>query len=312
MQSPESMQNNNSSFYPLTVNQALALGRRMITYPCIFLILCLPLTIIFLAPGSYPILLSPMIFLLSLAIAALYRAYAVPKWRIRAFSSVRNVHQLQRRAEFAMLIPGDLNPGLKRFEIWSADQKQLWAELQLRFNQADEFKDQPEIPAESKVYYSVWIRLFYLLLSIVSIGFGLLLILMPGENPTSWSALWGYIFGTGIIIGMGYFAYHSIRQMLNRKPQIIISDSGIDTSLDGFRSWGEMIDVRIISRGTGRYQSFHLVYHVNGRSMDLELDGLNKGRKKLDQLIRLYRGRYMQHTGSRGSAGIQSPIRYFL
>ena len=291
--------------YPLTVEEAITHGRKTILLPTIIIFVGLPITTYFITVNVYAVLISPMILLLSAVLAGIYRAYAVPRWMVQAFAQVRNVHELRREAVFAMLIPGEENKGLRRFEIWNDQQREEWRQLEQRFNLQDEFIDNPEIPAETRICYSIWKRLLSQISYLAIIGFALLLLILPAKNPASFKTIWTYLVSV-IFAAIGfYLTWRNIRQMINRKPQIIISNDGLTTAIAPFYPWSAITNLYIMPRGTARNRSYYLEYFAGQVHVSLELEALDKSRKNIDRLLRLYRGRFKASTSKAGKSDIR-------
>lgn len=278
--------------YDLTVHQAIVSGRKMIQLPCLLLLFGPAIFTYLFTQSAYVVMLAPMILLAGAAGAAVYRAYAVPMWMIWAFSRVRNVHELKRRAEFAYLIPGDANVGLRKFESWSMLQRAQWSALQSKFELKDIFVDVPEVPSETKVYYAWYKKIAMVLISMVCIGFGILYFFFPDWGTSTIGTVWGYIIGFFFIALGVYLCYGSVRQLLDRDAQIVINNEGLATARNGFCSWSAIRDVKIVAKGSGRTRTFHLTYWTGRAYIDFELDGMDIGRRKLDRYLRIYQGRY--------------------
>ena len=75
--------------------------------------------------------------------------YATPKWKIRAYSSVTDIHQFQRSAELAGLL---LRGSHERTSgIVSSSQKEILKTLQKKFLEEPVFTDDPSIPGETAI-----------------------------------------------------------------------------------------------------------------------------------------------------------------
>ncbi|SEW45598.1 STM3941 family protein [Chitinophaga arvensicola] len=274
----------------------------MITYPFL-LIIIISTGITF----SFPLLINQIILLpfllpLGLLLGLLYRAFAIPKWRIWAFANVRNVHELSRRAAYAGLIFEEGNKFLSKMEIWSAADKAQWEQLQVRFQTADIFIEDPDVPAETIVYFSKAAKLFFIFLGLLSVSFGLLLIFLPQTKPFSAGSIWGYCWGAFLILSMGYFTYINAKDLFNNKPQLTINNEGIECVNTRFTSWADVRDIDIVVRGSGKSRSLHLVYRHSYGTTDLHLDGFNMSRKELDKRIGIYRGRFARRQTRPGSS----------
>jgi hypothetical protein len=116
-------------------------------------------------------------------------------------------------------------------------------------------------------------------------------VFFPKDNPRSVDSIWSYVLGTVVICLAGLFFFISFKDLLNRSPQLIIGNDGIQR-LDGLcYHWQEIFDEKIIRKGFGRSTSYHLNYLCPSGLVDVTLDGLDIGRIRLDQLLRVYRNR---------------------
>ncbi len=76
----------------------------------------------------------------------LYYEYAIRRWRLWAFSNVRNVHELRQMAEDDMFVlRGEL---FYRFGWYTASYKAQWKALLQRFDTPDEYVEDTSLPAE--------------------------------------------------------------------------------------------------------------------------------------------------------------------
>jgi hypothetical protein len=284
--------------YPVSVKQAVSRGRKIVFLPALTIFIGVPVITNLVLPRPYSIIIPSMVLLVSLLLAAVYRAYAVPRWMLWAFTNVRNVHELKKRAVDAMLIPGESNAGLRKYEKWTENQKREWTQLELRFNQPDEFVDDPTVPAETHVYFSIIKRVLAQPLYIILIIFGALPFFWREVDPYSFKAIWSYLFGllfSGAGIGLTWL---NIRQMLNRNAQITMSDEGLTTATEPFHTWAVINDLHVVPRRSGRYRRYYLEYYANNHKVELELDGFNMSRHEIDRYLETYQSRFIQRQNN--------------
>lgn len=276
----------------ITVEQAIAKGRKTILLPCLLMLFGPAMAIYLITRHAYAMMLAPMILLLGAALAAIYRAYAVPRWKIWAFSKVRNVHELKRRAEFAWLMPNEENAGIRKFERWTGEQKQAWLGIEKKFDAQDIFVERPEVPAETRVYFAWYKKLWVMLLALITLGFGALPYFFLDHDRSLASLVWQCVVGIFFVSLGGWLFYESLKQLINRKAQLVMNSYGLETAGSGFCSWSQIRDLRIFPSGNGRYRTFHLRYWADNVYIDFELDGMTIGRRKLDRYLRTYQGRH--------------------
>ena len=155
----------------VSVDEAIKKGILTVNLPALLifligLIASLSMAFVFFRPYEMVIGL-----LLSYALAAAYRGLMAAKWRIWAFEKVRNVHELHERAllEKILFLNNRIGFGIINFN--TENQRAQWEHLQLKFQQPDIFIDDPSIPAETTIRYSVlryfhsWKVLFYCYIS---------------------------------------------------------------------------------------------------------------------------------------------------
>lgn len=244
-----------------------------------------------------------MAFILSIIVAGLYRAYTLPRWMIWAFTNVRNVHELRRRAAYALLLPREQKHFLRKLEIWTVEQKRDWEQLQLRFDQEDDFIDDPTVPVETRVYFSVIKRVLVQPVYIVMILFGAFPLVIREADPLSLKAIWQYLFGLVFAFAGIALTWINIRQMMNRNPQIIMNSSGLTVAGKPFHSWSVIRDLHIVPRGIGKQRKYYLEYFVPGDKIAVELDAFSMSRSKLDQYLHLYQSRGLQQSKFKDAKG---------
>lgn len=133
-------------------------------------------------------------FLLAFTSPFLYFFLVLPRWRIWAFSNVRNVHELKQSAILGQIYPKD-GSFLWRFEIKTIEQKQQILELDQKFDIPDVFVEDYEIPFETSYSYSKIENLFYVLFTIGA-ALGGTALLLQREYLISILLLGGAMFGT--------------------------------------------------------------------------------------------------------------------
>lgn len=134
------------SIYTTTAQQAIREGLKTVSRPAAAIMLVTPVLwvlLMILIPSVWVFLVLP----LGLLFSVVYTAIATPRWRIRAYGQVDDIHQLQRSAELAGLLK--LQSHDKGGGLMSRQQKQQLKELQQRFSENVEFVDDTSIPAKT-------------------------------------------------------------------------------------------------------------------------------------------------------------------
>ncbi len=208
----------------------------------------------------------------------------ITKWRIWAFEIVRNVHELKKRAIQEKLIWNDGNI-FEKTEIRNNEDKIKLKNLEKKFENEDEYKEDYSLPAKMEIFYSKLYNYFELGVSILIIGIGIYFI-FKGETKN-------YILGT-IMIAIGlYSTLKESRKALNNKPQIIIDSKGIKTKNVDFKNWSSINNEEVIKEGFGKSAKSYLTYFYDEDEYEkIEIDSLNVTHSELENIIRTYRKRY--------------------
>jgi hypothetical protein len=220
-------------------------------------------------------------------ICFLYFFFMLPRWRIWAFSNVRNVHELKQRAILRQIYPKD-ESFVWRLVIMNAEQKQQIDDLQRRFDVPDEFVDDPSIPSETTYSYSPILSFFYLLSSAASLS---LTVIFLFNKELLVSLL--LLVSTFVFVRMTYQRYK-----LNGEPLLKISIDGITTIDNGFFPWKDIENEHVFFVSAGQASYYGVSFEVHGQKITKsmkEITGLST--YKIDHVLRTYRGRYQSRNG---------------
>jgi hypothetical protein len=222
----------------------------------------------------------------------LWWSFMITRWRIWAFTNVRNVHELREKAVNRKLIWPD-GMWFEKTEIRSAAQKQKLLELKNKFK----FKDIPEvviddrkIPFETKIYYSKFLHWFNRILPVAVGGFGLYEII-EGEP-------YGYFMA---ILAVAY-AVFVIPKLSNTEPQIILNEKGVKLIHIAFVSWDNVKKISVKLRGYGNSAKWYLDVDfkkqdsAGNRGGQVDITDLEKSPNKIEELVKLYRQRYREQN----------------
>lgn len=266
----------------VSVDEALKRGHRMLTYPS--LIILIGGNILFPLLGFLDFIPGGMVILgtvLSIILPFLYWSFMVTKWRLWAFSNVRNVHELQQRAILERLIGKD-GSFYERTEIRTRSQKEQWEVLKSKFLIADSFEEDYSIPPSTEIYYSK--KKMYVQI-IVLVVFGLLLCI-----PKTDKELYLAKFIPFIIIS--FLVYRFYRQLTNKVPRIIINDDGLETASTPFYTWREISYEKVQRELGSRNTQYYLIYHHPGGISKSKINDYGITSKQLSKLLIFYRNRY--------------------
>jgi len=221
--------------------------------------------------------------IVSSVVAVAYRATMAARWRIWAFDTVRNVHELHERALSEKLMYLTNRPGFGIINYTTVRQQEQWEQLQAKFQQPDIFLDDRSVPAETMIRYSIFKYVIWTIL--------FLLMTILGIYLCSLGRVISYIVGIPLIFIGAVNSYRRIKNMFNREPQIILNNEGIRTADAPFYTWNEIINEKTIREGTGKYAMHYLCYDHPKGSNKFHLKDLDVGFMRLQKLLRLYRGR---------------------
>jgi hypothetical protein len=268
-------------FETVTVDEALSKGKRDINLPVYVIMFGIIGLSVYLVTGqNYPGWYIVVGIVCGFVLGWLYWSFAITKWRLWAFDNVRNVHELKKRAIKEKLIWSD-GSYFERTEIRTVDQKQRLISLQDKFNKPDIFNEDYSIPVETIVYYSKIKGLLQAIFMIAVFAGGFYLLIHEHN----------YIIGTIVSAVGAIFTYTGIAHYSNRTPQIIISNSGIQTKSIHFYSWQEVRGEDVITRQNGKSSTNYFIYQYPGGNAELDISEFDIDKKDLEKLLRIYRGR---------------------
>ncbi len=205
--------------------------------------------------------------------AWLSRSLAATPWRIWAFTNVRNVHELKSRAVSDKLILSTRN-FFSKTQVATRNQKRKLLELERKFEVADVFQDDTSIPPQTVIYFSKKHNLKECCFGLLLAGTGLYWVFAKEQY-------WMAVF---FLIG-DYMAILSYRKMRNRKPQLLLSETGIHYGDGPFLPW-KIITKIDVSQNLLVYTLSGLSHHV------IDLSELDMRTSRIKKCIRIYIARY--------------------
>lgn len=282
----------------ITVARALCKGHLVLSLPMYLLMFGLPGAVWMLQPGprSAADLLPPLFaFLIGTAAAWLYWSYAVVKWRIRVFTNVDDIHELERKAIRQLLI----YPRGHRFErlVFATEkEKEQLTGITRRLNVPPVVIDDPDVPRQTIFRHSLTDSAAEVVIGLIGIALGLTAFAVPDQYPT------GVIF----IIASALVAWAGYAKVEDRSPQITVDDTGIRVRKHMLYSWeyirGEhiRIDGKVIASRSDAVQHF-IVFEYRLRKekgaselREIRIDGYKSwiGPDDLEYRLHVYRARY--------------------
>jgi len=273
-------------FETVSVDDALHKGIRNIVYPRASLLVLSIASPIFLRaadliPQSYIFWGIP----LGLLVTWLYWAVASTKWKVWAYDSVRNVHELQKRAIKEGIITEE-GSFWDSISIKSADDKQKLYELQSKFEVPDVFIDDLQVPGETQIFYSKRKSMFGLMMGLLLLLGGIVMMIYARNAQA--------VPGIFLIAIGGFLAFNEVRHLTSSQAQIIINAEGIETAKEPFRPWADICDEDVITEHHGKSTTHNFVYSYDGGSEDINLGPMDITRHALEHLLLVYRGRNEQ------------------
>lgn len=273
-------------FETVSVADAISKGRRQVTVPTIIIFSASLVIGFFILLYFSLAFIFPFVMLAGPIGALFYYNKAATKWQLWAFDNVRNVHELKQKAVTSGLMKEDVTvPGLFNFGTSSTADKERWLQLQEKFNRPDIFNDDPSIPPETIVYYSKAKKLAWLVIFVPIFCLGIAL-LFSGIKGTS-----TYVAAFVMILLGGSMIYVFVKDAMNKKPQITLNNEGIGTADSPFYTWDKVSNEKTIVSGSGKARSIYLTYNYPYGSARFHIDGFTVNRSKLNDLLRIYRGR---------------------
>ena len=228
-------------------------------------------------------------FLGGFVLGWLWWSIGATRWRIWAYTHVRNIHELIEVAVAEKLI-WPKGSFFERTEMRTRAQRELLQQLEARFATPDEQEDDPSIPAETVVRYSRFQMGFLLTWGLGMIGFGAYLFSFD-ESP--WVAL--FMAGIGV-----WITADGWRKLLRKRTALVIDGEGI-TLEDGRRiSWERVSSTKVVTRGTGRSTRQLLEVHHGGDRSELEIGSLDISKNALRHALKIHRLRWAQQQGGIG------------
>lgn len=143
-----------------------------------------------------------------------------------------------------------------------------------------------QAPAETFIFYSKFKSILLMTIGLVTFCFGLYLTIMHKQVSTG---IMECIVGA-VIGGIGLAWY------LNGKPQLIISNSGIESSKFPLINWRDISYESVERRRKGRVIAYYLSFNTPDGAREVRINLYNIKPDELENLLKLYRCRFEQHN----------------
>ncbi|MBD3864359.1 hypothetical protein [Olleya marilimosa] len=269
----------------ISVKQAIIRGQLMVNVPAFICLLCAPLAMFYVVHlFNLPERLGITGVFLGIILAWISWSVLITKWRIWAFTNVRNVHALKKEAILSMLIWED-GTSFEKTEYRSKKDKLILKRLDKKFLQKDLIYEDPNVPQETKIYFSITTAFFIVLFLSTGVTSGAYL--MFEEKNTD------FVIGLIMFTICLFILTQTFKKLINRKPQLIINDKGITLSNNTFVSWSEIYELEILREGFGNSAQHYLKFcDSNYNYSKIEIDSFNLSIRKLENNLQTYQIRY--------------------
>lgn len=153
--------------------------------------------------------------------------------------------------------------------------------------------DDPEVPAETLIFYSRKMMALYVLLAVAMMGYGGYSILIPKD----------YIIGSLLIIVPAILLLIGIKNISLSKPQIVLNNKGIQTADEPFVPWSQITGEEVKWVDRGKITGWHLLYNHPGGRVDIHLGDLAVKYQDVAYMLGVYRRRSDQFYGKKPRDG---------
>lgn len=269
-------------FQEVTVRKAIARGHVMVNVPVMMAIVGLPVVTFYLTVNAdLPKWSIGVAFFFGMGMAWLIWSYMITKWRIWAFSRVKNVHELKEKAIEGNLIWPD-GSIFEKTEIRTRKDRITLEKLNRKFLKEDVYEQDFLLPPTTVIYNDKGARYVELVIMAVVMGVGI--VAAMGHTVK------GYVMGGAMILLALYQLKKIIRRLRDRGPQITINDQGIKLHAGKFYDWWDISGERVIKESSAKNTKYYLVFYGPvGTKEQIELEPLNVTPDELRNMLRTYR-----------------------
>jgi hypothetical protein len=261
----------------ITINKANLRGHLAITIPILCILFGLPFIYSYLATKHYLFLYQKNILIISsFFLAWLYWSYFIVKWKLWAYKNVKELDGLKLLAIKQGLIWSDASFFTKT-EIITKEERQ---ELQNCENDFYGKSENDEDAIEAQIFFSKRKTVISFIVFLLMTIFGLFILVISGKS------LLLVLFGIITSPLFGYMCFSSLKNLLNKKPQIIFSKNGIELN-SKFYQKQEINELRITQEIQGRYNTVlnYLTFEYESEKVKILLNDLNTNVLQIEKLI---------------------------
>lgn len=264
----------------VTVDEALKIGKRVIKYPSIFIFIASIFFSIYFSVTYDNLNFIYLILTAGVIVPFVYKFFVITSWKIWAYENVRNVHQLrQKSCEEGLTYSQD---NINIFEFRSKIQKEKLKKLEQKFLQDDVFQDDIFFPKELIIRFSVKTAILDILIWGSALGFGIYI----------YTDYKGAIL---LILLSSYLLFLGVRNLINRKVQILINNKGIQLKNELLISWKNIKDEKLVverNYGKMKIRKKYLSFSAGNSNQYIQINALDISFEILENAIEIYRVRY--------------------
>jgi len=292
----------NPAINPVSVDEAIAKGRQMLLIPRILMILGMFLFLFIAAliimganaaesvPAKVWVIIGAVLFgsfAVFVFLPFLYLSNVTTRWKLWAFEQVHDFDELKILASQANLY-AVYGSGMDKIMIQSAGNRERWKQLQSREN-SGVFIDDYSVPAETQIFYSKPILVFYIIITSVLVLAGFSMIYFGfTEDPS----LGMKILGTVLSLSFLFMGSRFLKSLRDPNPQLIIGNKGLFTKATGLIPWDQLYQEEVKRVQQGKAVRYVLYFNHPGGNTNIDITQFAGSRYKLQRLMRLYRKRF--------------------
>jgi hypothetical protein len=261
----------------------------MVNYPCAIIFISGSISSFFIAKNQslFPAwIIIVCSILIAFASAWLWWSILIVKWKIWAFNTVRNVHELKEKAIKENLIYED-NSYFNRFEIYTKKEALQWAKLQQKFELQDEIIDANNLPESTKLELSFFKIIVVYVISTSITLMGLFWFKMSTDILTE-------IISYPIIALGLYLFYSNFKEYKYNKIQLILSNQGIEIPNEKKYSWEDIYGEKIINVGIGSNSIYYIQFSTPDKAYKIKVYPIDCSKDEIENMLKIYRLRFKQ------------------
>lgn len=267
----------------ISVDQAIRRGHILITGPSLILLVLPALSLYLLKVDLVWVVLAAIA---GLVFSFLFWGLTITKWKIWAYTNVRNVHELKEKAiELLLIYPEESS--FNAFELATKADKEKLQQLEDNFLIEDDYsiEDGDDIPAETKIHKSSW--LWFLVIFCV---LGVYLFAQEAWYGETESAI---AYGVGCVLVLGFIIKENVQKLRIKDAYVTINAEGMSAHGHPFVPWKNIDGEGVVKEGKSLHFVYYYTHFMEGSGMvSFELDDLAINKKRLLRLLKVYRSRY--------------------